>query len=163
MPDYTVRRATLEDVDTLVLHRIRMFEDMGVLSMPDADAARLDAAFRAWLFDVIPAGTYVAWVVESAGEQDPTGIVAGGGATLIPWPPGPRYPGNRLAFVYNVYTEPAHRGRGLARRVMEAVHEFCRAEGIGSVALNASTFGQPLYEALGYHVTQSPMMFLSLT
>ena len=114
-------------------------------------------------YGVLPAGTYVAWVVEAASADGPAQIVAGGGATLIPWPPGPRYPGHRLAFVYNVYTEPAHRGRGLARRVMDAIHEFCRAEGIGSLALNASTSGQPLYESLGYHVTQSPMMFLSLT
>ena len=163
MADYTVRRATLGDLDALVSHRIRMFEDMGVLTVPGLDAERLDAAFSAWLIEVLPAGTYVAWVVETTSADGPAEIVAGGGATLIPWPPGPRYPGNRLAFVYNVYTDPAHRGLGLARRVMDAVHEFCRAEGIGSLALNASTFGQPLYEALGYHVTQSPMMFLSLS
>ena len=30
-----------------------------------------------------------------------------------PGRPGPRYAGDRLAFVYNVYTEPAHRRRGL--------------------------------------------------
>ena len=163
MPDYIVRRATLDDVDTLVSHRIKMFEDMGVLSTAGADPERLGAAFKSWLFELMPAGTYVAWVVDAKGENGPAGIVSGGGATLIPWPPGPRYSGSRLAFVYNVYTEPAHRGRGLARRGMDTIHEFCRAEGIGSVALNASTFGQPLYEALGYHVTTSPMMFLSLT
>jgi GNAT superfamily N-acetyltransferase len=163
MPNYTMRRATIEDVDTLVLHRIRMFEDMGVMSMPGANADRLEAAFRSWVLELLPAGTYAAWVVEAASAQGPAEIVAGGGATLIPWPPGPWYPGHRLAFVYNVYTDPAHRGRGLARRVMDAIHEFCRAEGIGSLALNASASGQPLYESLGYRVTQSPMMFLSLT
>ena len=163
MPNYTVRRATIEDVETLVSHRISMFEDMGIMSMPGANAGRLEAAFRTWLLELLPAGTYVAWVVEAASADGSVGIVGGGGATLIPWPPGPRYPGTRLAFVYNVYTDPAHRGRGLARRVMDSIHEFCRAEGIGSVALNASTSGQPLYESLGYHVTQSPMMFLSLT
>src|SRR6187399_499309 len=162
MPNYTVRRATIEDVDTLVSHRIRMFEDMGIMSMPGANAVPLEADFRAWLLELLPAGTYVAWVVEATSPHGPTEIVAGGGATLIPWPPGPFYPGNRLAFVYNVYTEPAHRGRGLARRVMEAIHEFCRAEGIGSVALNASQFGQPLYETMGYSVTTSPMMVLAL-
>lgn len=162
MANYTVRRATLEDTDALVRHRIRMFQDMGVMTTPDSNEARLAAAFRTWLADLMPAGTYVAWVVDVTHADGRTEIVSGGGATLIPWPPGPRYPGTRLAFVYNVYTEPAHRGRGLARRVMDAIHAFCRSEGIGSLALNASTFGQPLYESMGYRVTQSPMMFLSL-
>lgn len=161
MPHYTVRRATLADRDTLVRHRIRMFEDMGVMDQPGTDAVQLASAFGAWLESVMPADTYVAWLVD-AHHGGGVEVVAGGGATIIPWPPGPRYPGARLAFVYNVYTEPSHRGRGLARRVMDAIHAFCRAEDIGSVALNASSFGQPLYESLGYHVTTSPMMFLSL-
>ena len=49
-----------------------------------------------------------------------------------------RATGHRLAFVYNVYTEPAHRRRGLARLIMDAIHAWCREEGIGSMALNAS-------------------------
>src|SRR4051794_18547705 len=162
MADYTVRRATLDDLNALVSHRIRMFEDMGVLTVPGLDAERLDAAFRAWLIEVLPAGTCVAWVVETTGADGPAEIVAGGGATLIPWPPGPRYPGNRLAFVYNVYTDPAHRRRGLARLVMKAIHAWCREAGITSMALNASRDGQPLYKAMGYAESPSPMMFLPI-
>jgi GNAT superfamily N-acetyltransferase len=162
MVKYTTRRATLADVDTLVQQRIRMFQDMGVMGVPDGNEQRLATAYHAWLTDLMPAGTYLAWVVEARDEAARGEIVSGGGVTVIPWPPGPRYQGTRLAFVYNVYTNPEHRGRGLATRIMETIHEFCRHEGIGSVALNASTFGQPLYESMGYGVTQSPMMFLSL-
>jgi GNAT superfamily N-acetyltransferase len=162
MTHYIVRRATLADRDILVRHRIKMFEDMGAMDDPDIDAAQLASGFAAWLDMLMPSQAYVAWLVDARDDEGTSEAVAGGGATIIPWPPGPRYPGTRLAFVYNVYTEPAHRGRGLARRIMEAIHEFCRGEGIGSVALNASRFGQPLYESLGYHVAQSPMMFLSL-
>ena len=46
--------------------------------------------------------------------------------------------GDRIAVVYNVYTEPAHRRQGLARRIMDAIHAWCRDQGIASVALNAS-------------------------
>ena len=162
MPNYSVRRATLDDTDMLVRHRLRMFEDMGVMSAPGADPERLTTAYRQWLADLMPIDSYVAWVVEDRLDDGTTAIVSGGGATLIPWPPGPRYPGTRLAFVYNVYTEPAHRRRGLARLIMDAIHAWCRDQGIGSMALNASRDGQPLYEAMGYHVTPSPMMFLSL-
>jgi GNAT superfamily N-acetyltransferase len=111
---------------------------------------------------MLPAGTYVAWVADVETDTSARSVVAGGGATIIPWPPGPAYPGSQLAYVYNVYTEPEHRGRGLARRVMHAIHEFCRERGIGSVLLNASTFGQPLYTSMGYRITDSPMMYLAL-
>lgn len=152
--DYRIRPGTLADADVLVHHRIAMFTDMGVPLEADA----LGGAFRAWLGRAMADGIYYAWLVEHPTD----GIVAGGGMTVIPWPPGPRYLGDRLAFVYNVYTEPAHRGQGLARLVMATIHEWCRANGISSLALNASTLGKPLYDSLGYAVAPSPMMFFAL-
>jgi GNAT superfamily N-acetyltransferase len=152
--DYRVRPATLADADVLVRHRIAMFTDMGV----PLDAHELDRAFRAWIADTMPGGTYRAWLADAA-----SGAVAGGGGiTIIPWPPGPRYAGDRLAFVYNVYTERAHRRRGVARLIMETIHRWCRDQGIGSMALNASRDAKLLYEALGYAESSSPMMFLPI-
>jgi GNAT superfamily N-acetyltransferase len=153
-PDYHVRLATLADAAVLVRHRIAMFTDMGVAVDTDA----LDPAFRAWLTATMPAGTYRAWLAETAGGE----VAGGGGITIIPWPPGPRYVGDRLAFVYNVYTEQAHRRRGLARLIMDTIHAWCRDEGIASMALNASRDGQPLYESMGYAESPSPMMFLPI-
>jgi GNAT superfamily N-acetyltransferase len=152
--EYRVRLATLADADVLVRHRIEMFTDMGV----PLDARALDQAFRVWIGDVMPKGTYRAWLVDAA---DGT-VACGGGITIIPWPPGPQYAGDRLAFVYNVYTEPQHRRRGLARLVMDTIHTWCCDEGIGSMALNASREGKPLYEAMGYAESTSPMMFLPI-
>jgi GNAT superfamily N-acetyltransferase len=152
MPEYRVRAATLTDVDHMVRQRLAMFTDMGT---PAADVVAAGPAFEAWLTDAMPRNIYRAWLVEtSTGE-----VVAGGGMTELPWPPGPQYPGGRLAYVYNVYTEPAHRGRGLARMVMDAIHAWCRAAGIQSIGLNASAFGQPLYESMGYRCSESPAMF----
>jgi GNAT superfamily N-acetyltransferase len=153
MSDYRVRVATVDDVDVLVHHRIAMFQDMGV----PLDAAAVDAAFRPWLLDMMPKGVYRAWVVDAGAR-----VISGGGITILPWPPGPHYFSGRLAFVYNVYTEPDHRRRGLGRLVMEAIHAWCREQRIGSLALNASRFGHSMYESLGYVVTPSPMMFFAL-
>ena len=55
----------------------------------------------------------------------------------------------RCGFVFNVYTQPAHRKQGLGRRLMDAMHEWCRSEGIERVVLNASTFGHSLYDVDG--------------
>ena len=152
--EYRIRPATLADAAVLVRHRLAMFTDMGV--PPDADV--LDPAFRAWLAEMMPAGTYRAWLADTADGE----VAGGGGITVLPWPPGPRYVGDRLAFVYNVYTEPSHRRRGLARLIMDAIHAWCRDAGITSMALNASRDGKPLYEAMGYAESPTPMMFLPI-
>lgn len=154
MPPYHVRAATIADVDALARHRPAMFAEMG----SSIDTEGVDEAFRRWLADLMPAGTYRAWVVEADGHE----IVAGGGITVVPWPPGPQYLGGRIAFAYNVYTEPAHRRRGLARMIMDAIHGWCRTSGIGVVGLNASSAGRSLYETLGYAPASSPMMMVGL-
>ena len=148
---YRLREATIADADILVQHRTAMFAEMGV----PMDAARLEQAFRGWLVVQMPAGMYRAWLVEDAVGA----VVGGGGMTVLPWPPGPFYLGGKLGFVYNMYTEPAHRRRGLGRRILEAMHAWAHANGVGSMALNASRDGRELYEALGYTESPNAMMF----
>jgi len=155
LSSYHLRRGTLTDADAIVHHRIAMFMDMGI----PLDEPALDRQFRAWLGSMMAAGTYHAWLIETETGE----IAAGGGASVLPWPPGPRYMSDRIAVVYNVYTEPAHRRQGLARRIMDAIHAWCRDEGIASVALNASADGRPLYESMGYLLPPNPMMFLGLS
>jgi GNAT superfamily N-acetyltransferase len=154
MAEYRVRPATLDDVDTLVHHRVAMFRDMGTAMDDDL----VGPAFRDWVARMIAAGTYRGWVVETRSGE----VVAGGGMTILPWPPGPFSIGERLAFIYNIYTDPSHRRRGLARRVMEAIHAWCRDSGVLLAALNSSPDGQPLYESLGYRVRPNPMMMVAL-
>ena len=154
MPDYRIRPATLDDIDVLVHHRVAMFSEMGTA----IDADSVGKAFRDWVTGLLPAGTYRGWVVEGPDGD----IVAGGGMTILPWPPGPWYVGGRMAFVYNVYTEPGHRRRGLARLIMEAIHTWCRDEGIGVAGLNASGQAQRLYESMGYQQMPAPMMVCGL-
>lgn len=151
---YAIREATLGDADMLVHHRVAMFTDMGVA----IDRTSLEDAFRAWLAVHVPAGRYRAWLADDADGVS----VAGGGMVLLPWPPGPSYPGDTLAFVYNMYTEPAHRRRGLGRRILETMQTWARDNGVGSMALNASAAGRPLYESMGYAESPRAMMFLSL-
>ncbi len=151
---YGIRVATVADTPHFVKHRERMFRDMGI----PADFDAMAAAATTWLATAIPDGAYRGWVATT-----PDGaVVAGGGLIVIPWPPGPFSMDPRCGFVFNVYTEPAHRKQGLGRRLMAAMHEWCRGEGIERVVLNASTFGQPMYAEMGYVVAAEPMMRIRL-
>jgi GNAT superfamily N-acetyltransferase len=102
----------------------------------------------------MPSGTYWGCVATPADGE----IVASGGVMVVSWAPGPWQMDPRNAWIVNVYTHPGHRKRGLARRLMNELHEWCRAQGIERTALNASTAGQPVYESMGYIVADEPMM-----
>ena len=151
---YTIRPATIADIPHIVSHREQMFRDMGIA----ADFDDMRAAFESWLRHVLPVHTYRGWMAVT-----PNGEIAGGsGLIVMPWPPGPMTMDPRGAMVFNVYTHRSHRKQGLARQLMEAMHDWCRAEGIERVVLNASTFGHSLYLSMGYVVSEEPMMRLRL-
>jgi GNAT superfamily N-acetyltransferase len=151
---YTIRPATINDIPHIVEHRAAMFRDMGI----PAEFDDMAAATESWLRHAIPSHTYRGWLaVTSSGD-----VAGGGGLIVIPWPPGPMTMDPRCGFIFNVYTAPSYRQQGLGRRLMDAMHDWCREEGIERVVLNASTFGQPLYEAMGYVVANEPMMRLRI-
>ena len=151
---YSIRPATLADIPHIVEHREKMFREMGI----PAEFDDMKVATDPWLRHAIPSKTYLGWIaVSSSGEA-----AGGGGLIVIPWPPGPMTMDPRCGFVFNVYTQPQHRKQGLGRRLMDAMHDYCRAEGIERVVLNASVFGKPLYDAMGYVVADEPMMRLRL-
>lgn len=150
---YRIRVATPLDVPSIVHHRESMFRDMGT----ECDYAAMAEACTKWYEQALPSGTYRGWMIEHDGA-----VVGGGGLIVMPWSPGPLRFDPRCAFVFNVFVEPPHRGRGLALALMQAIHAWCSAEGIERLALNASEAGRPLYGRLGYAAVSEPMMRLDL-
>ncbi len=152
---YTVRAATLADAETIVRHRRQMFFDMG-----HTDPGVLDGmaqAFRPWLVEKMPKQEYLGWLA-IAGDGS---VAAGAGLWLMNWPPGLYTSEPWRGNILNVYTEPAHRRRGLARSLVETARDWCGAKGIHVVILHASDEGRPLYEALGFQPTNEMRVLLS--
>jgi len=144
--DLRIRRATPSDLGLIMRQRFDMFREMG--SSEDELAAMMRSGephFAQGLAD----GNYQGWFFE-----DEEGLVAaGGGVNLIEYHPGPLDPTPRRPWIVNVYTEPAYRRRGLARRLMEAMIEWCRERGYHSINLHASPYGRPLYQSMGFEPT----------
>lgn len=153
-PDYVVRRATPADLALVLHHRRRMFEDMGYRDLAQLDA--MQAAAGPFLGGGLADGSYEGWLVEDAGGR----VVAGGGIALVPFQPHPRDPGSRRAWIVNMFTEREHRRRGLARRLMATMLDWCREQGFQAVSLHASAEGRPLYEALGFEPTNEMRLML---
>ena len=132
-----------------------MLRDMGMLE--DDAMEPLAAASRKYFTAALRNGEYHGWLVEHAGV-----VIAGGGALLRRLLPAPsRLDPGEEAYVLNVYTEPDHRRRGVARRLTEHILDWCRARGVTRVALHASIDGRPLYEQLGFLPTNEMRRDLS--
>jgi len=114
-----------------------------------AELRRMDLTFVPYVRRALAEGAYRGWLACTADGQ----IVAGGGLILHQWLARPHDYDPRRAYVLNVYTEPAYRRRGLARRIVTTIVEWCRQQGIARVFLHASRHGQPLYEAMGFEPT----------
>lgn len=154
MENLTIREATAEDVAAVLHHRRAMFEEMGF-----TDSAALEAmqtAGAAYFAEGFRQGSYRGWLAVDSGLA----IIGGGGVGIVPCPPRPEYPHPRRAMIYNVYVEPDFRRRGVARRLMEVMIEWCRQQGYPWVHLHASDFGRPLYEEMGFKA--APEMQLAL-
>lgn len=152
---YRVRPATLDDIPVLAYQRCAMFVATGAI---DREAtAELDAAERRYLAQAMPAGTFVAWLVEHGGR-----IVAGGGLQLRTLQPRPGFVrGEPEGLVVSMWTEPSHRRRGLGNRMMDAILQWCRARRIRRLTLHASTEGRPLYERFGFRPTNEMRLELA--
>ena len=61
------------------------------------------------------------------------------------------YAGQKFAYIYGVATEPAHRGKGLCRKLMEKTHDDLREQGYaGAVLMPAETGLRQMYAKIGY-------------
>jgi GNAT superfamily N-acetyltransferase len=142
--EYRIRRATVEDAPVIARHRAAMFRDMGDAS--GDDVARIESASILYLRRMISERRFLGWLAERQGE-----VVAGGGLVVSQLLPRPgAVDGGEQALILNVYCEPEHRRRGLARALMEVMLEWCKRERMAKVVLHASQDGRPLYESLGF-------------
>ena len=150
MSAYAIRRATVGDAATIAHHRVAMFRDMGQVPT-DALATALLEESTAALAAVLTDGAYAGWLAIAAGGR----AVAGAGVDVKRQLPRISLDGTRivtgpLPLVVNVYTEPAWRGTGIARALMEQVMAWATAEGFDRLILHASEAGRPLYVSLGF-------------
>jgi GNAT superfamily N-acetyltransferase len=150
----TIREGTFEDLETILHQRRMMFYDMG--NRDEAALSAMLATSRPFFASRLRDGMYHAWLAEDASKH----VVAGGGLMIFDYHSSPRDPFPRRAMVVNMYTEPAYRRQGIARKLVEIMIDWCRKEGFGSVWLHASDDGRPLYEKLGFRQTNEMRLML---
>ncbi|MGW4895147.1 GNAT family N-acetyltransferase [Kitasatospora sp. NPDC004240] len=140
MPGPTVRPAGPQDADELLRLRVAVL-----------DGARLTDEWRSTFRDDMRTrlGTdpdllaYVVPADEHTLASCAIGIVYHGYR-------GPTHPSGLWGRVHTVATDPAHRRRGHARAVTEALIDALKSAGCSSIELRATEAGAPLYHSLGF-------------
>jgi RimJ/RimL family protein N-acetyltransferase len=147
MASYIIRPGRPDEIEHILKQRWGMFYEMGYTDIPALE--RMQAEFTPWLRTKMDTGEYLAWFATTETGE----VVSGAGLWFQEWPPTVIANGPGRGYVLNVFTNTEHRGNGLARRLMEAILDYCRQNNIHTVTLHASKFGKPIYERLDFKRT----------
>lgn len=133
---FTVRRATLQDAQTLVRLRMAMRAELdGPHLHPDGQRTLADLS-EEYIRTHLPAETYRAWLAEVDGVAIGTRAVV-----LFHRPPSLRNPTGAEGYIVGIYTAPEWRRRGVATAVLGAIVAGVRECGRRDSA--GCAFGRP--------------------
>jgi GNAT superfamily N-acetyltransferase len=135
------------DLDAIVRHRRAIYREAGHRDEGALDA--MSSAYRLWLRGKMESCEYLGWFALAPDDS----LAAGVGLWLMETPPSLFAPGLWRGNIVNVYTEPAHRRRGLARALMQAAMDWCAEHQVHTIVLHATAGGRALYESLGFTPT----------
>jgi ribosomal protein S18 acetylase RimI-like enzyme len=145
MPTTTpiLRPSTLADLETHVAHRVAMFRDMEMGT--EEGRKRMAEAFRHQLRSWLVTGQCRGFVMLDQGL-----IVASVLMLMKDTLPTPVTPLSVRGYLFNIYTEPSHRRRGLAARLTDAMLDLARDMGIEIMELHASLEAEGMYQRMGF-------------
>lgn len=147
VPGFKIRTATANDLDLLVRHRRRMFEEM---ASPTEEELRVhDASYRVWAGEMMRRRLLRVYIVETRGGKP----AASGGVWLREMQPSPGHPQGMVPYVLSVYTRPEFRRKGLASMIVEEAMGWAKRHGHYKIVLHASKTGRKVYSQLGWKRT----------
>ena len=148
---YEIRPATLDDLDELIRLRLDFLREVGSLKA-GADGGGLGAAMREYMERKMPAGGFLAWVAESEGA-----LVATSGVTIFERPPNGANLSGLEAYLSNMYTLPAWRGRGVGTALVATIVAHLKTTRVRRIWLHATEQGRPVYAKAGFVPSETDM------
>lgn len=148
---YEIREATLSDIDDIVTIRMKMLFELGKLETEDG-TRKLRSLTRDFFIRKFQTGEFKVFCA----VKDDT-IIATTGIQFLERPPLYENPHGIEAYIMNLYTEPEHRGKGVASKLLEKVIEYARERKAGRIVLHAMGKDKRVYEKAGFVSTTNEM------
>jgi GNAT superfamily N-acetyltransferase len=141
---FTIRRATLDDVETLVALRLAMQIEMNE-GRHGVSPEEIVEQMRDYFARQLTGFHFAAFLAEAG-----TKVVGTGGVVVFDVPPSPSNPGGAEGYVMNMYTVPEWRGHGVAHAIVEMVVRHAYREGARRMWLRTSEEGESVYQRFGF-------------
>jgi GNAT superfamily N-acetyltransferase len=122
-----------------------------------APPAGLRQSLHDYFQATLPTAEFQAWLATANGQ-----IVGTSGLVYMSRPPSHNNLSGRDAYIMNMYTLAAWRGRGIGTALFQQVLNEIQRSGCEKVLLHATEQGRALYEKFGFRVSGGEMR-MSLT
>lgn len=142
---FTVRLATVEDLEVLVQLRVAMQSEVSRTTGGSGHLPSFEDATRRYFQETLGTGEFLAWLAEADGA-----IVGTSGLVFFRRAPTPRNLLGRDAYVLNMYTTPEWRGRGVASALLAELIAYVRTTGVCTIRLHAEKGARPIYSRAGF-------------
>lgn len=149
--DLIYKRATLEDINTLVETRIEVLRAANKLCA-DTDMGEVERQSYLYYQKALSDGSHIAYLV-----FDESGCIGTGGVIFFQVIPTYHNPSGKKAYIMNMYTNPKYRRKGIAYKTLDMLIKEIKSKGISSISLEATDMGRPLYEKYGFVKMNSEM------
>jgi ribosomal protein S18 acetylase RimI-like enzyme len=152
-PTFRIRQAEATDLEVLVDLRLMFLEEVNGGPAPDG----LRESLHGYFTRTLASGEFRAWLAVSNVTRDTHAeqIVGTSGLVFMSRPPSHTNLGGRDAYIMNMYTLPACRGRGIGTALFGRVLEHIETSGCEKALLHATEQGRALYEKFGFRVPDS--------
>ena len=143
------KRLTADELDTFIQMRIRQLREEG--AKEDID---LGPVLKDYYNRHMADGTFVSWLALDGNE-----VIATSGMSFVEKPPYFGCPNGRIGLLSSMFTEPAYRRKGIAKKLLSRVIEEAKAYGCGIVQITASDMGVMLYADFGFTKNENFMQY----
>ena len=150
---FSLRLATLDDIQKLVELRIKFLKEVRIDSPTDGlDEYR--EVMSNYLKKEMPSGNFIAWLAITNNE-----IIATSGLITIQRQPQLWNMSGQEVYIMNMYTKPEWRRKGIGTAILEKLIDEARNRGVEAIKLHATPMGKALYEKRGFKMAH-PEMYL---
>ena len=143
-----VREITPADVEIIARMRVQMLDEVTDEPLP----WQLEGSVRRFVWKHMQDNTCLGVVAEEDGK-----VIADAVIYLFETMPDEVNVRGLTAMLYNVYTLPEYRGRGIMAQMLPEVIRLAREAGAVELKMTAEKKAIPLYERMGFHINDDAM------
>lgn len=145
--DIIVRKAAIDELDTLLQWRMRVLQEVFQLYENDKNYLAIRRNNEAYYRKHLAEGSHTAcFAVESSVNR----IVGCGGICYQSEMPSPDNVSGTNGYLMNIYTIPEVRGEGVGQKILNFLIDEAKQRGIEKIYLESSDVAKNFYEEIGF-------------